>query len=334
MLISAIIKHMNTAARIKKYLEMIRFSHTLFAMPFALLAACMAWYANANPPATLAAEDGGLVIPFRWLDLLGIVLAMVTARSAAMSFNRLADRDIDAKNPRTANRHLPAGTLSVRAVTVFTAIAAAGFILSTCLFLPRNPLPLVCAGPVLGFLFLYSVMKRHTVFVHFFLGVSLMLAPLAAWVAIRGEMLVFAVFTRLTDGTWPLSMAELSPILLAAAVMFWSAGFDIIYACLDTDFDRKTGVFSIPGRLGTKNALRVAALCHFFVPFPLLALCLTFPAFGWIWGGGVAAVTLLLIYEHWIVDPRDPGRVNDAFFKVNAGISLLLLVVGVTDMVV
>ncbi len=317
--------------RIRKYLEMIRFSHTLFALPFALLAAGMAWYLNAHPPGN-AAADGGLVIPFRWLDVAGILLAMVTARSAAMSFNRLVDREIDAKNPRTANRHLPAGTLSARAVGVFTVVSAAGFIASTCLFLPRNPLPLVCAGPVLAFLFAYSLMKRHTHFVHFFLGTALMLAPLAAWVAIRGEILLLAAASWLLQGECLLTAAEFSPILLAAAVMFWSTGFDIIYACLDADFDRREGVFSIPSRLGTQNALRVAAVCHFFVPFPLLALCLTFPAFDGLWAVAVAVVTGLLIYEHWIVDPRNPAKINDAFFKVNAVISVLLLAAGVFDM--
>ncbi|MDO4551257.1 MAG: UbiA-like polyprenyltransferase [Planctomycetia bacterium] len=319
-------------SRIRLYLEMIRFSHTLFALPFALLAACMAWYLNAYPGMGGSGSQEEWVLPFRMLDLIGILLAMITARSAAMGFNRLVDREIDAKNSRTANRHLPAGTLKVKSVIFFTGIFSLGFIVATCLFLPRNPLPLVFSVPVLGFLFLYSFMKRYTHFVHFFLGVSLMLAPLAAWVAIRGEILIRAGTALLAGEGMILGMQELAPILLSTAVLFWVSGFDIIYACLDTDFDRRQGVFSIPGWLGTRNALRWAAVCHFLVPFPLLVLSVIFPPFGCLWTGGVFVVILLLIYEHWMVNPRDPVKVNQAFFHVNAVVSLLLLTVGVADM--
>ena len=338
------------ASLIRKYLEMIRFSHTLFALPFALLAAGMAWYLNANPQAAGGFAAGtNVVIPFRWLDLAGILLAMVFARSAAMAFNRLADRHIDAKNPRTAGRHLPAGTLSVMGVIAFTVFCSAGFIGSTLLFLPGNPFPLISSVPVLLLLFSYSLMKRYTVFVHFFLGMVLMLAPLAAWVAIRGGYYVMpftyvtwapakeasAISSYIWVGIWSghmWSWPELSPLLLTAAVFFWSAGFDIIYACMDTDFDRESGVFSIPGRLGTRNALRIAAGCHLLVPIPLLALCAVFPPFGILWALAVGAITLLLIYEHWIVDPRDPARVNVAFFYVNAVISVFLLAAGMAEM--
>ena len=295
---------------LKKYLEMIRFSHTLFAMPFALLAAVMAWFLNENP--------------FRWLDLAGMLLAMIFARSAAMAFNRLADRDIDAKNPRTAGRHLPAETLGVAGVIGFTVFCSLGFIASTLCFLPGNPLPLAFSVPVLIFLFSYSLMKRYTVFVHFFLGVALMLAPLAAWVAIRGTIFVQAW----QNGWQTLGMAEFSPFLLATAVFFWSAGFDIIYACMDADFDRESGVYSIPGRLGTRTALRLAAMCHLLVPVPLFALCAVFPHFRTIWCLAVAGVACLLIYEHRIVDPKNPVKVNVAFFYVNVVISMALLLAG------
>ena len=161
---------------IRDLLSLVRFRHTLFALPFALLAAAMAWAANARstPP-----------VSFRWLDLAGILVCMVCARSAAMAFNRLADRRFDALNPRTAQRHLPAGHLSPRAVAAFTVACSLGFIAGTLLFLPRNWIPLAAALPVLAFLFGYSFAKRFTALAHFWLGAALMLAPLAAWVAVR-----------------------------------------------------------------------------------------------------------------------------------------------------
>ncbi len=162
-----------------RLLELIRFSHTLFALPFALLAAAMAWSANrrATPP-----------VAFRWLDLLGILVCMVFARSAAMAFNRLADRRFDALNPRTETRHLPTGALGAGSVALFTAVCSLGFVAGTLLFLPRNWIPLWASVPVLLFLFGYSFAKRFTALSHLWLGAALMLAPLAAWVAIRGTL--------------------------------------------------------------------------------------------------------------------------------------------------
>ncbi len=286
-----------------RFLELVRFSHTVFALPFALLAAVMAWSQNhrATPP-----------IPFRWLDLLGILVCMVFARSAAMAFNRLADRKIDSQNPRTRSRHLPVGTLSTAGVALFTILCSLGFVAGTLLFLP-NHLPLYTALPVLAFLFGYSYAKRFTELSHFWLGAALMLAPLAAWVAIRGEL------------AWP-------PVILGGAVLFWVAGFDMIYACQDFEFDRQSRLHSVPARFGVPRALRLAAACHFLTVVLLLVLPLLYPAFGTIYWAGVVAISLLLLYEHWLVRPDDLSRVNQAFFHVNAVISLGLLAVGVLDL--
>ena len=280
---------------VRRILEMIRFSHTLFALPFALLAACLAWR----------------VVPFRPLHLVGIVLAMVFARSTAMAFNRLVDRHIDAGNPRTALRHIPAGTLSVTAVVAFTVFCCAGFVLTTLLFLP-NWLPLILSGPVLAFLCGYSYAKRFTIWCHYWLAAALMLSPIAVWIALCGTVTA-------------------TPLLLAAVIFFWVGGFDIIYACQDADFDRQKRLHSIPARLGIPGALRLAAFSH------LLMLC----CLGGLWyvaemkfifGVGVVAVALLLIYEHSLVRPDDLTRVNLAFFQVNSIISVGLLILGMADL--
>lgn len=284
---------------------MIRFSHTLFALPFALLAAAMAWAANARevPP-----------VAFRWLDLAGILACMVFARSAAMAFNRLADRQIDAINPRTQARHLPSGALSVASVALFTVVCSLGFVAGTLLFLPRNWLPLAASVPVLLFLFAYSFTKRFTVLAHFWLGAALMLAPLAAWVAIRAEV------------AWP-------PALLGLAVLLWVAGFDMIYACQDAAFDVRMRLRSVPARFGVAAALRLAAACHAGMVAVLALLPLVYRPFGAIYYSGIAAIAVLLLYEHWLVRPDDLSRVNRAFFVVNAVVSVGLLAVGVVELV-
>ncbi len=290
----------------RRLLEMIRFSHTLFALPFALLAAGMAWTANAReqPP-----------IAFRWLDLLGILLCMVCARSAAMAFNRLVDRRLDALNPRTERRHLPAGSLSTSAVAAFTVATSLGFVAATLLFLPANWLPLYASLPVLLLLFTYSLSKRFTPLSHFWLGAALMLAPMAAWVAIRGRL------------EWP-------PFVLGGAVLLWVSGFDMIYACQDFQFDIQMRLHSVPARLGVARALKVAAVCHAGTVLLLAALPLVYPEFGTVYYAGVAAIALLLVYEHSIVRPDDLTRVNRAFFHVNAVVSIGLLLVGSIDLVV
>ena len=280
-----------------RLLELIRFSHTLFALPFAFLSAALAWRDE----------------PFRWQDALGILLCMVFARSAAMAFNRLVDRHYDAANPRTAGRHLPAGTLSVAAVLGFTLLCCAGFLASTLLFQfrdPPNPWPLVLGGPVLLFVLGYSLAKRFTSLVHVWLGAALMLAPVAAWIAVKG----------LTDMTVPL--------LLGSAVLFWVTGFDILYACQDAEFDRATGLHSIPARFGIRNGLRIAAACHAVMFALLVALAFASPHLGTVYLAGLVLVGVLLVYEHRLVKPDNLADVNRAFFHVNGVISvgLLLLV--------
>jgi 4-hydroxybenzoate polyprenyltransferase len=289
--------------RLKHLLELIRFSHTLFALPFALLAAVLAWNLGAyeQPPRQ-----------WRWQELAGILLCMVFVRSAAMAFNRLADRRLDAANPRTQKRHLPAGLLSVRAVAAFTIASGLGFIASTLLFLP-NPWPLYLSLPVLAFLLAYSYTKRFTALAHFWLGAALMLAPLAAWIAIRGEV------------AWP-------PVVLGGAVLLWVAGFDIIYACQDYETDLRQGLHSVPARLGVPAALRLAALCHLGTIALLLLLPVVFTHLGTVYWIGIAAVAILLIYEHSLVRPDDLTRVNVAFFHVNALISIGLFVLGALDL--
>jgi 4-hydroxybenzoate polyprenyltransferase len=280
--------------RVRLLLELIRFSHTVFALPFALLSAALAW------------KDE----PFRWPDLLGVLLCMVFARSAAMAFNRLADRRLDARNPRTASRHLPAGTLSIAVVVAFTLLTASGFIASTLLFLfrePPNPWPLYLSAPVLLFVCAYSFTKRFTSLAHFWLGASLMLAPVAAWIAVRGMVDL------------------LPPLLLGLAVLFWVSGFDILYACQDADFDATAGLHSVPARFGVPASLRLAAACHAVMLGLLVALGFASPHLGAIYFVGLAVIGGLLVYEHRLVRPDDLTRVNRAFFHVNGVISFGLL---------
>jgi 4-hydroxybenzoate polyprenyltransferase len=298
--------------QIRMFLELIRFSHTLFALPFALLAAVMAWHVGgvSEPPR-----------PWRWEELVGILLCMVTARSVAMAANRLADRRIDAVNPRTASRHLPAGRLSATAVWAFAAVCAGAFVASTLLFLP-NRLPLYLSPVVLALLIFYSFTKRFTALSHFWLGAALMLAPVCAWIAIRGD----AILQQPTD--------LIPAVIVGLAVLTWVAGFDIIYACQDETFDRQTGLHSLPARLGARRALRLAAVCHFAMIGLLAALPWLCPqlGLGWIYGCGVAVTGALLIYEHSLVRPDDLARVNAAFFNVNAVVSLGLLAVVTLDL--
>lgn len=282
--------------RLHSLLELIRFSHTVFALPFALSSAAIAWQER----------------PFHWLDLLGILLCMVFARSAAMAFNRLADRRLDAANPRTATRHLPAGLLSPAVVWTFTLVCSAGFVASTLLFIHTsdNWWPLWLSGPVLVFICAYSFTKRFTSLAHFWLGASLFLAPVSAWIALRG----------------PVEMA--TPIVLGLAVMFWVAGFDILYACQDAEHDREAKLRSVPATLGIAHSLRIAMICHALMVLLLLGLFWAAkPHLGVIYLTGVGLVGLLIGYEHSLVRPDDLSRVNKAFFQVNAVISIGLFLV-------
>ena len=290
---------------LRTFLELIRFSHTIFALPFALTSAALAWRLSGR---------------FDWLELVGILACLVFARSAAMGFNRLADRHIDALNPRTAGRHIPAGLVSVPAVVAFTLVSALGFVASTTLFLLRdNPWPVYLAVPVLVFLCAYSYTKRFTILAHFWLGVSLLLAPVSAWIAIRG----MPGFPE----------AEV-PLLLGGAVLFWVAGFDILYACQDAAFDRKARLRSVPASFGVARSLRIAAACHVAMLGLLILLGQVCDQLGWIYNAGVAAVAVLLAWEHWLVRPDDLSRVNQAFFQVNGIISVGLFVLVLVQLAV
>lgn len=282
---------------IRNYLQLIRFSHTIFALPFALLGAVLAW----SQPDTL----------FRWQDLLGILICMAAARSAAMAFNRLVDRRIDAVNPRTASRHLPAGLLSVRGVTVFTVVSSVVFVAATLIFLPKI-LPVTLSVPVLLFLLGYSLAKRFTSLCHYWLSAALMLSPVAAWIAVRDEF-------------------SLIPVSLGAVIFFWVGGFDILYACQDADFDRSVRLHSIPARFGIATALRIALTSHLLTIAMLLGVW-QIAGLGWIFLAGVVVIALLLLYEHSLVTATDLTRVNIAFFQVNAVVSFGVLAAGCLDL--
>jgi 4-hydroxybenzoate polyprenyltransferase len=283
--------------RLRLALEMIRFSHSLFALPFALLALVLA-------------ADG--IPPLRTLGL--VVVAMVAARSAAMAFNRLADRRFDATNPRTANRHLVTGSLSVPFAWGLTMVCVGIFFAAAALL---NPTALLLSPAVLAVLLGYSYLKRFTSAAHFGVGLALGLSPLGAWVAGAGGLV----------GDLRL------PILLGVAVVLWVAGFDVIYACQDVDVDRREGLHSIPARFGVPVALRIAGGLHFF---SVAAFVLVGPLAGLHWPYYAAAglATSLLLYEHSIVSPTDLSKVNVAFFNVNGFVALLLGAVGIADILI
>ncbi len=277
---------MSFYSSLKTTLAMIKFEHTIFALPFALLSA-------------LLASDG-------WpgaAKIFWIVVAMAGARSAAMAFNRLADFQIDALNPRTRTRALPAGRLSRFFATAFTLGSGSVFIFAASRL---NTLCLWLSFPVLIILLLYSYTKRFTRLSHLYLGLCLGMAPLGSWIAIRGEI------------GWP-------PLLLGLAVLLWTAGFDIIYSCQDVDFDRRHALFSIPERLGVDRALKVSGALHAGMLLVLLGLVRA-QGLGWISLLGILIVAALLWYEHRLVRPRDLSRVNAAFFTVNGYVSILLMV--------
>ena len=268
-------------------LEMIKIEHTLFALPFAFLGAVLA--ANGLP--TLR-------------QLLWIVVAMVGARSTAMAFNRLADRRFDARNPRTAMRALPAGLLSVSFVWAFTIASAMLFLLAAAML---NRLTLLLAPVALASVLLYSLTKRWTQFSHIVLGWCLSIAPTGAWIAVRGEF------------------GSPVPLLLSLVVLLWTAGFDVLYACQDYEFDRSEGLYSIPARFGIARALWISRGLHAAAFLALVALYLR-SGLGPLALIGVAATAALLLYQHRLVKADDLGRLNAAFFTTNAFVSVILLV--------
>lgn len=277
----------------------IKLSHSVFALPFALLATFLA--AGGWP---------------HW-GVLGLILVcMVTARTVAMAANRLLDAKLDAANPRTAGRAIPSGRLSAGFVTASLLLCAAVFIAATAGFWIAfdNPWPLIFAIPVLGFISAYPLLKRFTRLCHYYLGAALALAPICAWVAVAGTV-------------------ELPAWIMAAGVLLWTAGFDIIYACQDYENDVAGGIFSVPARIGIGRALWVCRLTHVACAALLIWLGLSTDALGWLYFIGVAAAIGLLIVEHSLVHENDLSKVGLAFFTLNGVISLLLGTLGILDVI-
>src|SRR5260221_158474 len=268
-------------------LEMIKIEHTLFALPFAFLGAVLA--ARGFPAA---------------MQVLWITVAMVGARSTAMAFNRFADKDYDARNPRTRMRAIPSGALSVAFVLIFTMFAAALFLFAAAML---NRLTLILAPIALASFILYSYTKRWTILSHLVLGWCLAIAPTGAWIAIRG------------------ALDSPVPLLLSLVVMLWTAGFDVLYACQDYDFDRREGLRSIPARFGIARSLWLARLLHAGAFAALVALYFI-ANLGAIAIVGLVATGALLIYQHTLVRADDLSRLNAAFFTTNAVVSIILLV--------
>jgi len=272
-------------------LEMIKFEHSVFALPFALTGGLLAWREAGFPASAL------------WTKFPLIVVAMVAARSVAMSFNRILDADIDGKNPRTRARHLPAGLLSKSFSWGFLAISALVFMLAAGAL---NNLCLRLAPAALAMVMVYSFTKRFTSLSHVILGLSLGIAPAAAWIAIAGSL-------------------DLRILLLTAAVTFWTAGFDIIYSCQDYEFDCREGLFSLPRRFGIGGALWFSRIFHVAMVGCLFVLVRVFQL-GPLSVAGVAGIVALLVYEHSLVKANDLSRVDAAFFTVNGYVSVLFFV--------
>lgn len=284
-------------AKLTAFAADIKLSHTLFALPWALLATILA--AGGRP---------------KFGQILLILGCMVTARTFAMGANRLFDAPLDAQNPRTARRALPAGKLSpgfVTAILLTTALLF-GFLASGFWFFYTNPWPPLLALPVLAFLAGYPFLKRFTRLCHYYLGAALALAPVCAWLAIAGNL------------AWP-------PLIMAGAVLLWTAGFDILYACQDYESDVATGVFSVPARLGIRRALWVARLTHLAAVALLITLATLVHHFGPLFYCAVAIAIILLVWEHSLVKPHDLSKLNLAFFTLNGIIAVVIATLGILD---
>ncbi|MGH9733577.1 MAG: UbiA-like polyprenyltransferase [Candidatus Acidiferrales bacterium] len=277
-----------TKGRIRTVLEMIKFEHSVFALPFALVAALLAAGAAGSLPT--------------WRQIAWIVVAMVGARSAAMTINRIADVEYDRRNPRTANRALATGQLSVGFAWAFTIAASTVLVVAAS---QLNRLALGLSPVALAILFVYSYMKRFTSLSHFVLGFCLGISPAAAWIAIRGSL------------DWRM-------LILCAAVTLWVGGFDVLYACQDVEFDKSAGLYSIPKRYGVSQALLFARAMHIVMVGLLMWLAMSFHL-SWLAWAGIAVVAGLLVYEHSLVKHDDLSKINAAFFTVNGYISLLFL---------
>ncbi len=273
--------------KLKTTLEMIKFEHTLFALPFAFLGAILA--ANGLPT---------------WWQILWISVAMFGARSAAMSFNRIADRKIDGENPRTANRELPSGKLSVEFAWAFMIASCAVFFLASFML---NRLTLILSPVALISILGYSYAKRFTSFAHLLLGWALAIAPTGAWIAVRG------------------SLDSEIPLLLSLLVMMWTAGFDVLYSCQDYEYDKEHGLRSIPARFGITGALWIARLFH-SAAFLVLFLLYYRTGLGWLALIGVISTGALMVFQHSLVKPGDLSKMNAAFFTANAFVSVILFV--------
>ena len=283
-----------TRGRIRTVLEMIKFEHSVFALPFALVGALLAERAGRTgwPPARTIA----------W-QLAWIIVAMVGARSAAMTMNRIADVRYDAANPRTQNRALPKGLLSMRFAWAFTLVSAAVLVIAAW---QLNRLAFELSPLALAFLFLYSYTKRFTAWSHVVLGFCLGISPAAAWIAVRGSL-------------------DPRMLILCAAVTLWVGGFDVLYACQDVEFDKQAGLYSIPKRFGVAGALGIARITHVMMVLLLGWLAWSF-GLAWPAWAGIVVVAALLSYEHSLVKPNDLTKINAAFFTINGYISLLFLI--------
>lgn len=272
----------------------IKIQHTIFALPFAIMSAFIA--AKGLPQTE---------------KIIWIVVCMVGARSAAMAFNRVLDARFDAKNPRTQDRALPAGRVDIRSYWLFLIVSSAVFIFAANML---NSLAFYLSPVALLIVFFYSFTKRFTAYSHFWLGLAIAISPVGAWVAIREEI-------------------SFSSLILGAAVIFWLVGFDILYSCMDVEFDRSSGLKSIPQKFGIENALRIAFASHGVMVLFLLGLLLFVGQLGVLYSIGVVVVAILLFYEHSLVRPDDLSRINIAFFNINGIISLGLMVFVIIDCV-
>ena len=300
-------------ATVKNYLSLIKFSHTIFAMPFALIGFFVAVFSNYHKTWNLN-KDIGWETPFGrfpWLQLILVLICMVTARSAAMAFNRYLDRHFDAQNPRTAIREIPAGIIGPNSALRFTIISCLVFIASTWFI---NPLCFALSPVALFVILFYSYTKRFTPLCHLVLGLGLSLAPIGAYLAVAGQF------------AW-------LPILFSFTVLFWVSGFDIIFALQDEAFDRSQHLHSIPVALGTAKALQVSRVLHV-----LSAACVTAAGFvghfGWLYWAGVGVFVSMLFYQHSIVKPQDLSRVNIAFMTANGIASVVFSIFAITDLLI
>lgn len=286
---------MQAVSSLYKYLSLVKFSHTVFAMPFALIGFF------------LAVQTTDAVL--QWQLLLKVMLCMVFARNAAMAFNRFIDREIDGRNPRTAGREIPSGMVKADSALIFVLLNCSAFIVTTWFI---NPVCFYLSPVALAVVLGYSLTKRFTALCHLVLGLGLSLAPIGAWLAVTGRF-------------------DVLPILFSIAVLFWVSGFDIIYALQDEEFDRSNGLFSIPVWLGKRGALRLSEALHLMTVGAVVSAGLIGP-FGMTYWAGVTIFSGLLLYQHLIVSPDDLSRVNMAFFTTNGVASVVFAIVVITDL--